>query len=116
MIALFSSVVFRKTSISLMTSYLIVILLYCMPVAVAFFAREFTRAPDSFIEWVGVSSPFAASFAVPLDMDLLGVDPNQEPSGNWGFVAAHALFALALNLGLLSMMIWLFNVRWRVSK
>jgi ABC-type transport system involved in multi-copper enzyme maturation permease subunit len=115
MVALFCSVVFRKTSTSLMASYLVIIILYCVPVAVAFFASEFTQASPAFIEWVGLSSPFAAAFGVPLDMNIPGTDATRQATGNWLLVAAHGGFTLLLNGSLLGVMIWLFNVRWRVT-
>jgi hypothetical protein len=42
-LALFCSVVFRKTSVSLMTSYLLIVVLFAMPLALAFFARRSCR-------------------------------------------------------------------------
>jgi hypothetical protein len=41
MIALFCSVIFKKTSISLMSTYLIIIVLFCVPLAANFFAETF---------------------------------------------------------------------------
>ena len=40
-LALFCSVIFRKTSASLMTSYLVLVLLFCVPLAVSFFTATF---------------------------------------------------------------------------
>lgn len=39
--ALFCSVLFRKTSISLMTTYLVIITMFCIPLSVRFFSRTF---------------------------------------------------------------------------
>ena len=41
MIALFCSVVFKKTAISLMTTYFVIIVLFCVPLAAGFFAQTF---------------------------------------------------------------------------
>jgi ABC-type transport system involved in multi-copper enzyme maturation permease subunit len=116
-VALFCSVVFRKTSSSLMTSYLLIILLFCVPIAVQSFALNFfddQPAVVEHIEWVGVSSPFSAAFAVPLNMDLTVEDKDRD-YGNWPLFGAYAGFTIFLNVALLLTMIWLFNVRWRVS-
>ena len=40
-VALFCSVLFRKTSTSMMTSYLIIGALFCLPLALRFFARVY---------------------------------------------------------------------------
>jgi ABC-type transport system involved in multi-copper enzyme maturation permease subunit len=116
-LALFCSVIFRKTSISLMTAYLVIIVLFCLPLAINFFAIEFFPSHPSteYIEWLGATSPFAASFAVPLDMELIDIDPTEEVPGNWLLLGAYFAFSALLNGILLLLMMWLFNVRWRVS-
>ena len=43
MLALFCSVVFRKTSTSLMTAYLVMILLFWVPLAVTLFTKTLAR-------------------------------------------------------------------------
>ncbi len=43
--ALFASVIFRKTSISLMTTYLLLMTVFCGPLAVDFFAQTFFPKP-----------------------------------------------------------------------
>jgi hypothetical protein len=116
-VALFCSVLFQKTSTSLMSSYLVIIVLFCVPLAVKFFATVFYSAHPAteYVEWAGITSPFAASFAIPLDMEL--VRSSDEPlPGNWLLYGAYAAFTISLNLFLLSIMVWLFNARWRVAK
>ena len=117
MLALFSSVLFRKTSISLTTAYLVIILLFCAPLAVNFFAVEFfpTHPATPHVHWLGLTSPFATVTAIPLDTDLLGTARDEADPGNWGLVFAHFAFSVLLNGVLLSAMVWLFNVRWRVA-
>jgi len=67
-IALFCSVLFRKTSISLMTAYLVIIVLFCAPLAARYFAEEFflTSEATPYVVQAGLTSPFAATFAIPL--------------------------------------------------
>jgi ABC-type transport system involved in multi-copper enzyme maturation permease subunit len=112
-LGLFCSVLFRKTSVSLMTAYLVILVLFCAPIAVAFFVDTFARASQT--DWIGISSPFAAAFAVPLDIESPRDSSADAPTGNWLLVAAHLLFGGVLNCVLLGLMIWLFSVRWRVS-
>lgn len=117
MLALFTSVIFRKTSISLMTAYLIIIVLFCLPLAMNFFAIEFypSHPATQYIEWTGLTSPFSAAFAVKLDISLTETDPDALVPGSWLLFAAYLAFSALLNAALLGLMIWLFNVRWRVS-
>ncbi len=114
MIALFCSVIFRKTSISLMTTYLLIICLFCIPLACSFFATTFF--PDHpntrVVLAMNVTSPFAAAFAVPFKVDY---DVAVLGSQDWRLVGAHALWVAAFNGSLLLVMIWLFATRWRVS-
>ena len=116
-VALFCSVLFQKTATSLMCSYLVIIVLYCVPLAVNFFAMEFfpSHPATEHVAWTGLTSPFAAAFAIPLDMEYASSDATDAVQGNWWLYGAYAAFAVSLNAGLMSIMVWLFNARWRVA-
>ncbi len=116
-VALSCSVVFQKTSASLMASYLVVIVLFCLPIAINFFANEFfpTHTATEYVAWAGITSPFSAAFAVPLDMSILQTDSTKMVEGDWFLFAAYITFTSFLNVTLMALMIWLFNLRWRVS-
>jgi ABC-type transport system involved in multi-copper enzyme maturation permease subunit len=118
MLALFCSVMFRTTSASLMTTYLVIILLFCAPLAINFFAQTFFQDhPNTpYIAWLGVASPFSAAFAIPLDISLgTEVSTPGELTGNWPLYALYVLFTLAMNGLLLLVMMWQFSTRWRVA-
>ncbi len=119
MLALFCSVLFQKTSTSLMTTYTIIIAMFCAPVAANFFARTFfagTRA-QQIVEMTGFLSPFSSSFAVPLDASTGEVNAlaDLQKVGNWWMVFGFYGYSIVLNSLLLIVMIWLFNTRWRVA-
>jgi hypothetical protein len=139
-VAMFCSVVFRKTSISLMTSYLVMLILFCVPLPLTFFVKTFVdppavaedgrgramveaRAPGSIGNWihrVGISSPFVAAFSVPLETDplMMGSRNSGEPlfPPSWALVGGYFVWSACL-IGVLSLsMVWLFNIRWRVSQ
>lgn len=118
-IALFCSVLFQKTSSSLMVTYLVIILLFCAPLACDFFAQEFFAGSQtaSVIHQAGLASPFAAAFAVPADMDLSRNESRSadKPTGDWPLFISYVIFTLGLDGGLFATMIWLFNTRWRVA-
>jgi ABC-type transport system involved in multi-copper enzyme maturation permease subunit len=115
-LALFCSVIFRKTSVSMMTAYLLVIMLFTVPVAVSqfadlFYAKDFPRATQ-LVKQLSFTSPFAAAFALPLDLKMQ--DATAIPA-NWALWWSFVGFYFALDIGLVAAMISLFRVRWRVS-
>ncbi len=110
-LAMFCSVVFRKTSVALMTSYLIIIVLFVTPVAVEVFARMFFRDSDvtPWITQMTFTSPFAAAYNLPITLG----EPITE--ARWPVFYAFMAFYAMINASLLVSMLWLFNVRWRVQ-
>jgi len=114
-LALFSSVFFRKTATSLMTTYLVIVLLFCAPLAMKFFAETFflTSPLTPLIQGLSVASPFAASFYVPMYFDTPEM---ADLVGSWPHVLSYLGFSGLLNAGLMAAMIWLFNTRWRVAE
>ena len=114
MTALFCSTLFRKSATSLMATYLVIVVLFLVPVAAQVFVRAFL--PDSsaveFAYWMGFCSPFAAVFDLPLVVSEATNAASSTVDIFWGFLG----FALVYNLALLLGMIWLFQVRWRVSE
>ena len=112
-VALFNSVMFRKTSISLMTTYLLISILFMVPLAISYFANTFADASTAeFAARASFTSPFAAAFNLPVDMMMPGSTYAQ---ANWGFFAAFEGFYLLLNAALLGTIAWLFNARWRMA-
>jgi hypothetical protein len=102
---------------------MVIIALFCAPLAMNFFAQSFfPEHPNTpIVEQLGLASPFAAAFAVPLDMGLTAAEAGstaaaeQQAAGNWPLFIAYVVFTLGLNGTLLLIMMWLFNVRWRVA-
>ncbi len=115
-IALFCSVLFRKTSVSLMTSYLVLIVLFAGPVAVQFFTTTFfdTGQVASVFTQSMVASPFMAAFAVPLNFTRdAGIEP---VVGSWSQYGSFMLFYAIVNTTLLTTMATLFSRRWSVAQ
>jgi len=114
-LAMFTSVIFRKTTVSMMTAYLVIMLLFAVPVAVEVFGM-LLRLDSMTMAAIGqltFTSPFSASFALPLTLGQLGDAPANP--GNWPVFYAFLAFYAMINTTLLWSMLWLFNVRWRVS-
>ncbi|NLY00266.1 MAG: ABC transporter permease, partial [Rhodopirellula sp.] len=115
-LAMVSSILFRRTSVSMMTSYLVVMILFALPVAVKLFADLFYPASAGTVElrkYLFVS-PFAAVFSLPL---TLNGDTVLHAGDWWRWTApAFLIFYTVLDLLLVAVMLRLFNVRWRVAR
>ncbi|MEQ8839050.1 MAG: ABC transporter permease subunit, partial [Lacipirellulaceae bacterium] len=123
MVALFCSTLFRKSATALMASYLILATLFLAPSAANVFTDTFLQDSDAdrIAELTQITSPFAASFNLPLNVTTKDRSGKETAVSNvdridvrifWGYLG----FSLLLNGGLLLAMSWLFNVRWRVSE
>ncbi len=117
MIGLFCSVIFHKSSTSMMVSYLVIVVMFCAPLGGDFFAqRFFPKHPmTAVVHDVGAISPFSAAFSIPADMDL-NRDASTAPPQSWVMFLSYLVFTLGLNGSLLGIMIWLFHSRWRVAE
>ena len=117
MLALFCSVLFQKSSISLMSTYFLILLLFYVPLAVNYFSE--TYFPDHAItkqlEHCRMSSPIAAAFSIPLNDDVTQTTEEFQEEKTWWLFAAFSGFTLILNSCLLATMIWMFNTRWRIA-
>jgi ABC-type transport system involved in multi-copper enzyme maturation permease subunit len=130
-LAMFCSVVFSRTSASLMTTYLVLLLLYAAPVATWVFAQYFSPemhaslspdgailsswdSPHTWLHFWTSTSPLAAAFSLPL---TAGETPNQthQPALWWAHAGtAFVAFYLLFDALLLGAILWLFHRRWRV--
>jgi ABC-type transport system involved in multi-copper enzyme maturation permease subunit len=120
-LAMFCSVLMRKTTTAMATAYIVIMLLYAVPLAVEGFAR--LKYPEAaFTVWIGkltFTSPFAAAFSLPLGLErLLGGSPTPDAAipANWTIFFGYLAFYGVLNLAMLLSIVELFNARWRVSQ
>jgi ABC-type transport system involved in multi-copper enzyme maturation permease subunit len=140
-IGLFFSVLFQKTATSLMTTYITILILFCAPVAVRFFADTFypdrviqeklradpglVRLPDQ-LPWTPqrqlrascFMSPFEAVRSIPFNAQFSGTAAVEQLAtlpNDWRLFTAYTGFTLSINLTLFAIMMWLFHTRWRVS-
>lgn len=115
--ALFCSSIFHKTSTSLISTYLIIGMLFLMPVAASFFTETFYRGTSSaqIVENLGMLSPFSATFSLPLEIQNGEGAARSVARPNlvlfFGFIG----WSLLYNGALLLSMKKLFEVRWRVA-
>ncbi|TWU34256.1 ABC transporter permease [Novipirellula artificiosorum] len=97
-VALVCSLFQRKTSIALMCTYIVLLVLYVGPPTIVSLMTilDFPDASVAKAEWFGVTSPFSAAFALPLDAALL--EDGEEPAnvGNLSIVAGYFVFSFGL--------------------
>jgi ABC-type transport system involved in multi-copper enzyme maturation permease subunit len=110
-LAIFCSVFFRKTATAMMTSYLLIMLLYAAPLVVKWLSLLLypAAAATAVVDNLTFTSPFAAAYALPL-----GVTENPIEA-NWPVFFGYMALYGVINLGLLFSIVELFNARWRVS-
>ena len=106
-----------RCPVSLMTAYLVILVLFGVPLAARFFAETFFPLEDAtrYVVQAGLTSPFSAAFAIPLDV-AIELDASSARSGDMWLVTAYAIFTACLNVVLLLAMMWLFHRRWRVAQ
>src|SRR3954463_572166 len=118
--ALFCSTIFQKTATSLISTYLVIVVMFMGPVAVKFFAETFYKGTSqaAMVEKLGVISPFSATFSLPLNIaedDSRSVGATLVDNSDlrlfFGFVGWAILYCAVLILGMMR----LFQVRWRVA-
>ncbi len=128
----FSSVFFRKTTISTMTAYIVVVVLFAVPPAAKLFADVFF--PDAplavWIDNLTFISPFGAAFSLPLSFDsgtaattaaatanaAAGAVVAPSPFAAYAPAGGFLLFYVLLNAAMIWTIIRLFAVRWRVAQ
>jgi ABC-type transport system involved in multi-copper enzyme maturation permease subunit len=127
-LAMFCSVLFRQTSVSLMTSYIALAILFCLPLAVSFFVATFypNQVDQAWNQLLGITSPFATTFSIPLKVDTFdtaglppprsALDDGTASAASWHLFFAYLATLLVLVGGLFAAMIRLFETRWRVAQ
>jgi ABC-type transport system involved in multi-copper enzyme maturation permease subunit len=126
-VALFCSVLFRKTAHALIASYLTIVVLFGAPLALRLFTETFfpAQTPAPAVAALSIASPFAAVFDTPPMAEpspgfrelSLGAEERRPASAPPGY-APPLRFLLAAgvaDLVLLVTMLWLFRLRWRVA-
>jgi ABC-type transport system involved in multi-copper enzyme maturation permease subunit len=76
--ALFCSTIFQKSSTSLISTYLIIGVMFMAPLAMTFFAETFFGGSvgAAIVDKLGILSPFSAVFALPLDVSGVVLNPS----------------------------------------
>jgi ABC-type transport system involved in multi-copper enzyme maturation permease subunit len=116
-LSLFVSTLVRKTSTSLMTCYVTLLTLYCLPIAIYFLFWSFAP-PDTSVEglrFLGISSPLMAADSVPMTDVLAGATSAKAKPGSWPLVGLYFAVTAVFTIVLATATSWLFQSRWRLT-
>ncbi len=125
-LALFLSTLLRKTSSAMMISYIVLMFLYCLPIAIYFLFWSFAPDGDSGesriarnqienLRFLGLASPLMAADSTPMSEVASGSGSAKAKLGSWPLVGGYFIVALSSSAILLLINTWLFQQRWRLT-
>ena len=125
-LALFLSTLLRKTSSAMMVSYIVLMFLYCLPIAIYFLFSSFAPGGDSReskmarlqvenLRFLGVASPLMAADSTPMTEVASGIGTAEAKLGSWPLVGSYFVVTLSSSALLLLINTWLFQQRWRLT-
>jgi ABC-type transport system involved in multi-copper enzyme maturation permease subunit len=116
-LSLFVSTLVRRTSTSLMTCYVALLVLYCLPLAIYFLFWNFSPEDVDIerLRYLGVTSPLMAADSVPMTSVQSGVTTARAKIGSWALVLSYFGITLTATAILLAITGWLFRSRWRLT-
>ncbi len=130
-IALMCSTIFHRTSTSLVATYMLLLVLFLVPLASDYFAQSFfpSERTTQWIHWSTVASPYAAAHQFPLFVDDISDSMTtwrqasySDEGALWGYTfrdlqhfLGYLTFTILFNAVVFLVMIWMFHARWRVS-
>jgi ABC-type transport system involved in multi-copper enzyme maturation permease subunit len=127
-LALFMSTLFRKTSNAMMGTYILLLFLYCLPIAIYFLVWSFAPDADSpegklamaeveKVRFLGLASPLMAADSTPFIAIQTGsgVGSGAAKTGSWILVIGYFAVTSIATVVLLSINMWLFTKRWKLT-
>jgi len=125
-LALFLSTLLRKTSSAMMISYIVLMFLYCLPIAIYFLFWSFAPDGESMesrlakqeienIRFLGLASPLMAADSTPMSEVASGLGSAKAKLGSWPLVGGYFVVTLSAIAVLLAVNTWLFQQRWRLT-
>lgn len=115
---MFLSTVVRKTSTAMMLSYVVLLGLYCLPVAIYFLVWSFAPADQDLksLKFIGVTSPLMAVDNAPLTAMAIGTSESPTTKvGSWVFIGIYVGITTIASGILLAINVLLFQARWRLT-
>lgn len=117
LVALFCSTLFQKTSVAMMMSYVSLMGMYFLPIALFFLAATFGRFSDEIesLRWMGIASPLMTLDSVPMTEVISGTGMADAKIGSWILVEAYFVATIAIITVLSVGVMLLFRDRWRLA-
>lgn len=125
-LALFMSTLLRKTSTAMMMSYIVLLVLYCLPIAIYFLVWSFSPdldpktaklAYDSVenYRFLGIASPLMAADSTPFSALDSGSEAVSVKVGSWILVVGYFIVTICSTLMLMLISMWMFTRRWKLT-
>ena len=125
-LALFMSTLLRKTSTAMMMSYIVLLVLYCLPIAIYFLIWSFSPdldpktaklAYDSVenYRFLGIASPLMAADSTPFSALDSGTEGVSTKAGSWILVVGYFIVTTCSTIMLMLMTMWMFSRRWKLT-
>jgi ABC-type transport system involved in multi-copper enzyme maturation permease subunit len=125
-LAMFMSTLLRKTSTAMMMSYIVLLILYCLPIAIYFLIWSFAPDADSpegkiamlqveNFRYLGIASPLMAADSTPFSAIESGAGAVPAKVGSWLLVAGYFAITICATIMLLATNLWLFTQRWKLT-
>lgn len=125
-LALFMSTLLRKTSTAMMMSYIVLLVLYCLPIAIYFLIWSFSPdldpktaklAYDSVenYRFLGIASPLMAADSTPFSALDSGTEGVSTKVGSWILVVGYFIVTTCSTIMLMLITMWMFSRRWKLT-
>jgi ABC-type transport system involved in multi-copper enzyme maturation permease subunit len=125
-LALFMSTLLRKTSTAMMMSYIVLLVLYCLPIAIYFLIWSFSPdldpktaklAYDSVenYRFLGIASPLMAADSTPFSALDSGTEGVSTKAGSWILVVGYFIVTTCSTIILMLITMWMFSRRWKLT-
>ena len=110
----------------MMISYIVLMFLYCLPIAIYFLFWSFAPDGESMesrlarqevenIRFLGLASPLMAADSTPMTEVASGYGAAKAKLGSWPLVGGYFVVTLSATAVLLAINTWLFQQRWRLT-
>ncbi len=110
----------------MMISYIVLLFLYCLPIAIYFLFWQFAPGGDSIeskmarqevenLRFLGIASPLMAADSTPMTEVASANTTAGAKIGSWPLVAGYFIVTLSASAVLLLINTWLFQQRWRLT-
>ena len=116
-LSLFLSTIVRKTSTALMLSYITLLVLYLLPLAIFFLVSSTSQNEPEIAasKYIGVTSPLMAADSIPLQSVVSGTEMAKAKAGDLYLVLFYIVSTAISTVLLFMLTSLLLRSRWRLT-